>query len=1603
MSASPLILASFNPKKRKIDFNNEKCAICQEESSEKLRNASCTGLKTFLGALKKRNDAGFCIPYERLKSCMILNDDNEIEFIEPVPELFWHKTCYSSFTSVTNIAALKPLPTSKDQPPAARGRVTRETFNFKELCFFCGKRSYKKDRKLINVSSYEFQNTLQGRVKDDICMLRRIGGNCSKLIALGAKYHKNCHANYIKVSVQCNQDPYDAAFNNLVEKIKPEIENGRALAMDALHSQYQEFLKQYVSLNKAQMYQRQKLKARLLSKCPFLRILPMEGNKADLVVSRSLRFQDTINTVANMKSMLRDVQATADMSMSRSNGLISQDVILNLAAASLRSTLRSTEGIPHLPLNPADVSIEQEEALVPNDIYTFLYRILASNPAKSPDDVEKSQVKGQNEVLHRQILSIGQDMMYHASSGQCKTPKHIGLGISLHQMTQSKEVVSLINKQGHCISYDEVLKIDTCWAEEQLKSGIGLTSNMIPGKLIRAAGDNFNRAVESLDGTHHDVVNMVLYQEHGLDDTVNGGHFGTLPEERNRKSKTLKDGQGFISLLQCPNLGGKQPNPRHLIGKVKTEWFLTCTEQHSQMRALDQELVLLRNAPSKFFLADITQETSQAIPGWTVFHAVVTSKVDIAKTNIGYCPMIPATATDFNTVYTMMRYFQDAFSALGQDWTFVVYDEAIYCKAQMIKWRNPDEFARDYFQMGGMHRAINFMGNIGSVMQESGFEDVLIEADIYGASVISHALKGKAYNRGVRIHKLMNEAMNRLKWIAFVDSGGLANLQEEAKQRIVEAAKRCDKVFSDIKAAHGDRREEANQAVSQFAECAQPLHRLMEEYVEKGKRCSDTFTFWENYTADFSQLLLDFIGAKRDDKKEIELETFAEMTPLDFQCGHTNYARWGCMNIAEARHLEEDLPEVYNALSHGQGAVYRTARPFSGVWHDMGLEQSINKDCGKYQHLCTRQAALSKYYLTAHIKAAVKAKTQEMSGMKRPASQVHREGTGRRMSEDEDAVKRIVDVVEEKMTNPFVIEEGANAENKQVLMNIATSSVAPHDVTKSLCFIRDDGTKEMVNFVTERLVKNEKDLFHPIKRERLKSFASLNKPFRSKAEQKAQAIDIDRQIFGKLTIIGQAREVNMQELLTYELAPVPLALFNLDGTLRKNRKSDTYSWLEGDLATADLPPPAHADEPTLAVIDLMMLLRMVCTDTADCKTFGELSQSLFNTVLGLHSKYTAIVGDNYSNTESIKAGERARRGSVKMQEIRNPTVNTPLPKQRTKMLSNPKNKANLANFLLSDWIIKGEQRLGVGCQLYLSGGFHDMKYAVKVENGHHVEVPELASDHEEADSRMFLNIAFAKQELGVKRVILWSLDSDVAAMCPLYFITLGLEEFYFKTGKEHKKRYIPIHSVVDELGNDVCMMLPIIHAASGSDSTSSFCGLGKKKWLKAINDHPELVDKLMDLGSDATCVSDGTGLAFTSLLSKMYCGNVRESLDVVRYELFSKKNKRNEKLPPTMDAFTLHLKRANFQSYIWLHATTPFLHLNPLGNGWILDGEGHMVPNRMRQPSAPDAVLTFKKCGCKRMCQTRNCRCFKEGLVCTDACGCDTDICLNRDLNISDS
>ena len=208
---------------------------------------------------------------------------------------------------------------------------------------------------------------------------------------------------------------------------------------------------------------------------------------------------------------------------------------------------------------------------------------------------------------------------------------------------------------------------------------------------------------------------------------------------------------------------------------------------------------------------------------------------------------------------------------------------------------------------------------------------------------------------------------------------------------------------------------------------------------------------------------------------------------------------------------------------------------------------------------------------------------------------------------------------------------------------------------------------------------------------------------------------------------------------------------------------------------------------------------------------------------------------------------------------------------------------------MKEWTIKAREKLKQGKVLYLAGGFKESNKVVIVTEHGHSEVHELESDHEEADSQMFVHISHAKHKYGIDRTIIWSLDTDVAVLSVHYWHALETKELFFKTGFKQKRRYIPVHLIAQNLGRNISLILPAVHSLSGCDSTSSFSHIGKARWLDMVIDHPELHEGLLLLGDDPTNIKTSALKASTQLVALMYTPKSYPSLDAIRYACFSKK------------------------------------------------------------------------------------------------------------------
>lgn len=158
-----------------------------------------------------------------------------------------------------------------------------------------------------------------------------------------------------------------------------------------------------------------------------------------------------------------------------------------------------------LPDNLTSRRLIQGECTVPPLLSDFIASVI----------VDYTHKRCYTDNFKRQINSLAQDLIYVSHNGNIKTSKHISLGMAIKILTSSRKLVDILNRYGHCISYNAIEEIET-EATYTSTSRAGLCPEIInktQNLSVGIAYDNFDRFFNTKTGkdTLHDTVG-IIYQ-----------------------------------------------------------------------------------------------------------------------------------------------------------------------------------------------------------------------------------------------------------------------------------------------------------------------------------------------------------------------------------------------------------------------------------------------------------------------------------------------------------------------------------------------------------------------------------------------------------------------------------------------------------------------------------------------------------------------------------------------------------------------------------------------------------------------------------------------------------------------------------------------------------------------------------------------------------------------------------------------------------------------------------------------------------------------------------------------------------------------------------
>lgn len=185
--------------------------------------------------------------------------------------------------------------------------------------------------------------------------------------------------------------------------------------------------------------------------------------------------------------------------------------------------------------------------------------------------------------------------------------------------------------------------------------------------------------------------------------------------------------------------------------------------------------------------------------------------------------------------------------------------------------------------------------------------------------------------------------------------------------------------------------------------------------------------------------------------------------------------------------------------------------------------------------------------------------------------------------------------------------------------------------------------------------------------------------------------------------------------------------------------------------------------------------------------------------------------------------------------------------------------------------------------------------------------------HEEADTRIVVHIRHAL-EGGAQSILVRTVDTDVVVILigKLHDL-LGYNpqaDIWVAFGMGRHYSFISINRICSNLGEPKSRSLPVFHAFTGCDCTSSFCGIGKLTAWQAWKSNDGLTPALEHISThpfQQLSVSSDVFKKLERMTVIMYDRNSPlERVNEARLVLFSKRNRDLEHIPPTQVADMHH-------------------------------------------------------------------------------------------------
>ena len=326
---------------------------------------------------------------------------------------------------------------------------------------------------LTNCAKFKAGDTLliAAKIREDNRLIISLEGQ--DYIAIEVRYHRTCYQRYTHIKEldnlleRCEEiaseegSHYDITFKAVVRKVQEEAIDGlEILKMTDLCTFYVGQLKE-LGLN-ISGYRSEKLKNRLIKHFDDTIYFwhPRYRSESEVVFSNEVPEGQIVEA-----GLLSTEEKEYNISFKdlHSNHDLERNVFQ--CTKLLRSYIKETT-LEGMKFPPSQEDINEEAAPLPDMLYNFPGWLLSQSDECK--ELNKGKITTLSARMHHKVVSIAQDIVFIASNGSKLTPKHIAFPMTMKSIIGSAEVLTLLNRFGHGVSYSKLEEIETAMAERQI-------------------------------------------------------------------------------------------------------------------------------------------------------------------------------------------------------------------------------------------------------------------------------------------------------------------------------------------------------------------------------------------------------------------------------------------------------------------------------------------------------------------------------------------------------------------------------------------------------------------------------------------------------------------------------------------------------------------------------------------------------------------------------------------------------------------------------------------------------------------------------------------------------------------------------------------------------------------------------------------------------------------------------------------------------------------------------------------------------------------------------------------------------------------------------